>query len=153
MRKGQLSIIDLFITMIAVSVSTSFLLLINPEFNELRLRYKNYHDKQLLISLFNYGTMSTEVSEYLCNGAPDPFDKAVSIIETLTDENFIMFIENKSWVPEKISGRLADGGLLFYNNETSVCLDNINLIKFNLLTNCGELIINYGSWRKGEGTC
>ncbi len=142
---------DLFVTLIAVSVSSSLLLTINPDFEALSLRYENNYHKRLLLSLFNYDTVYTEVSEYLCNGEPDPLDKIVSIIKTLDDkdEHFIMFIENVSWVPNKIDDRLSNG-VLFYDNVTNVCLNNVNLINFKFVTNCGEVIIYYGAWKPGE---
>ncbi len=155
MRKAQLSIIDLYITIIAVAISSTFLLSINTDYKAIELRFKDYYDKSLVISLFNYNDLSIKINEFLCNNKTDPKDEFLLAYDKLRskDENFIIFISNKTYSSNKIPNRLLNGGLLFYNNETSVCLNKVNLINFNYLTTCGELVINYGSWTSGEELC
>ena len=142
MVRSQGSIAELLIISLAISVSITSLVAFDPLLNLYSFPYQesplpyylNYTSK-------TYNETMGFLITYLCK---DPFfvdnifEESVNVMHALNgNKSFILYIviEDSSW--------------RIYDKQPEVCLEEIDISRYDFNASCGQGYVLYGSW-KGE---
>ncbi len=138
--RSQTSVVELLL--VAVAISASLVMVLVERNSPSSVRIFSVESEETLINFLNYRVPEyNESFSFLirkCVSFNDSylFNEGKRVIELLNNnKSFILYINETNKI---------------YNDVPQVCLKKARLSYFHVMADCGEEIVIYGSWRRGE---
>lgn len=140
MSKSQVSVIDLFLLLVVAVTLLTWVFLIRPAYSLefVNERFSGEFNKRLFYSMLDYEINNLTVMNWLglesCSPGIINFN-ITGLINKLNKPNydFILFLNGSNT-------------LIYYSNQSFVCLEKLNPLQIKLINKCGNATLYFANW-------